>query len=54
MLQGNTCHTMALYNRAKILPPEIWGNKFLCKPDQHNPKWLAPKQNNTLEYFVTQ
>ena len=36
-LQGNNCHTMALYVGEKILSPEVWRKKFLTQTKSPTP-----------------
>ena len=38
ILQGNNCHTIALYVREKILSPEVWEKKILTQAHEitHN------------------
>ena len=37
ILQGNNCHTMALYVGEKILSPEVWRKKFLTQTKSPTP-----------------
>ena len=46
ILQGNTCHTMALYVRGKILSPKVWEKNSYANqityvpPAPFNLKWF--------------